>query len=99
LVAQISAFKTILSLLRTESLFLTSLHHSKQAQFANTTFAVLVKGLLAPDVEDEGVTAGWINDELREEWRKVFDRYDDLRFYFLKASTLVFLAQWVSFQY
>lgn len=71
-----------MSLLRTECNFLTSLHSTKQAQFASSTFSIIVKGILQPASNDGLLTA-----ETLEEWKKWLDRYDDIRFHFLKEAT------------
>lgn len=84
--------KTLLSLLRTESVFLTLLHPIRQAQIASSTFSYLVRALLTPviaEAEEDSTTAGWINDELKDEWKKSFDKYDDLRYHFLKEAAYV----------
>ena len=73
-----------MSLLRTESGFLTALHPHRQAQFATQTFAIIVRGLLCP-TGDEGV----LRPEIREEWKKYWDRYDDVRFHFLREAAYV----------
>lgn len=70
-----------MSLLRTESQFLTSLHSTRQAQFATSTFSIVVRGILLPANED-----GILTSETLEEWKKWWDRYDDIRFYFLKEA-------------
>ena len=81
---QVSALSALMSLLRTESAFLTALHPHRQAQFASHTFAIIVRGLLCP-AADEGV----LRPEIREEWKKYWDRYDDIRYHFLKESAYV----------
>lgn len=70
-----------MNLLRAESGFLTSLHPHRQAQFAHASFAHIVRALLLPAGD-----GGLIRQEVRDEWRKWFDRYDDVRFYFLREA-------------
>lgn len=81
---QMSTLNALMSLLRTESNFLTSLHPNRTAQFASSTFALIVKGLLLPP-DDE-----LLQEDTREEWQKWFNKCDDVRFYFLKEATCVF---------
>ncbi|GAA5884161.1 hypothetical protein JCM16303_005948 [Sporobolomyces ruberrimus] len=75
---RLSALNALMSLIRTESLFLTSLHHSKQAQFARASFEYVVRALLLPP-DNEGI----LKTDLAEEWKKWWDRNDDIRFFFL----------------
>jgi len=70
-----------MSLIRTESLFLTSLHHAKQAQFARSSFEYVVRALLLPPDND-----GVLKADLAEEWKKWWDRNDDVRYFFLNKG-------------
>lgn len=79
--SQVSAFTAVMQMVRSESQFLTSLHPSRQAQFATTTFAHLVKMLLSPPTPDAHVP-----QDIRDEWQKYWNRYDDIRFHFLRES-------------
>ncbi|GAA5845410.1 hypothetical protein JCM3766R1_006544 [Sporobolomyces carnicolor] len=82
---RLSALNAIMSLIRTESLFLTSLHHTKQAQFARASFEFVVKALLLPPAND-----GVLQADLAEEWKKWWDKNDDVRYFFLsKGSELL----------
>ncbi|GAA5963703.1 hypothetical protein JCM3765_003552 [Sporobolomyces pararoseus] len=82
---RLSALNALMSLIRTESLFLTSLHHAKQAQFARSSFGFVAKALLLPPDND-----GILSAELAEEWKKWWDRNDDVRYYFLtKGAELI----------
>ncbi|GAA5924671.1 hypothetical protein JCM1841_006381 [Sporobolomyces salmonicolor] len=82
---RLSALNALMSLVRTESLFLTSLHHSNQAQFAHVTFAFVVRAMLLPP-GNEGV----LKADVAEEWKKWWDRCDDVRYWFLeKAAALL----------
>lgn len=70
-----------MSLLRAESAFLTSLHHSRQAQFPSSTFAHIVRAILVPTPRGAELRL-----ETREEWLKWFNRDDDIRYHFLKEA-------------
>ncbi|GAA5849657.1 hypothetical protein JCM8547_000524 [Rhodosporidiobolus lusitaniae] len=78
---RVSALNALMSLVRTESLFLTSLHPQKQARFAQTTFVHVVRAILLPPTED-----GSLAEDVTEEWKKWWDRCDDVRYYFLKEA-------------
>ncbi|GAA6062902.1 hypothetical protein JCM10212_004351 [Sporobolomyces blumeae] len=78
---RLSALNALMSLVRTESLFLTSLHHARQAQFARTTFDFVVRALLLPYGGD-----GILKADVAEEWKKWWDRNDDVRYYFLNRG-------------
>ncbi|GAA5885679.1 hypothetical protein JCM6882_007524 [Rhodosporidiobolus microsporus] len=84
---RLSALNALMSLVRTESLFLTSLHPTKQARFAQTTFVHVVRAILLPPTE-----GGVIQEDVSEEWGKWFDRCDDVRYYFLKEAALLLSA-------
>ncbi|GAA5940013.1 nucleolar complex associated 4 [Sporobolomyces koalae] len=75
---RLSALNALMSLVRTESLFLTSLHHSKQAQFARASFEYVVRALLLPPANN-----GVLQADLAEEWKKWWDRNDDVRYFYL----------------
>ncbi|GAA5917434.1 hypothetical protein JCM5296_001624 [Sporobolomyces johnsonii] len=81
---RLSALNALMSLVRTESLFLTSLHHSNQAQFAHATFAFVVRALLLPP-DEEGV----LKADVAEEWKKWWDRCDDVRYWFLEKAAVL----------
>ncbi|BGP15787.1 hypothetical protein JCM10213_005731 [Rhodosporidiobolus nylandii] len=78
---RLSALNALMSLVRSESLFLTSLHPQKQARFAQTTFVYVVRAILLPPTED-----GALPEDVSEEWKKWWDRCDDVRYYFLKEA-------------
>ncbi|SGY16295.1 BQ5605_C012g06834 [Microbotryum silenes-dioicae] len=80
-VHQISALNALMSLLRTESTFLTSLHHSRQAQFPSSTLVHILRAILLPQ-DDEGL----IVPEIKDEWQKWWNVCDDIRYHFLKGS-------------
>lgn len=73
-----------MSLVRTESLFLTSLHSERQAKFAHGTFTNVVRSLLLPPSED-----GVLPSDVAEEWLKWWDRCDDVRYWFLRETACV----------
>lgn len=73
-----------MSLVRTESLFLTSLQAQKQARFAQTTFLHVVNAILLPPTAN-----GTLAEDVSEEWKKWWDRCDDIRYYFLKEAACV----------
>ncbi|GAA5830762.1 hypothetical protein JCM11251_001065 [Rhodosporidiobolus azoricus] len=81
---RLSALNALMSLVRTESLFLTSLHPTKQARFAQTTFVHVVRAILLPPTE-----GGAIQEDVKEEWNKWFDRCDDIRYYYLKEAATI----------
>ncbi|GAA6027656.1 hypothetical protein JCM8097_007968 [Rhodosporidiobolus ruineniae] len=78
---RLSALNALMSLVRTESLFLTSLHPTKQARFAQTTFVFVVRAILLPSTKE-----GTLVEDVSEEWKKWWDRCDDIRYYFLKEA-------------
>ncbi|GJN89024.1 hypothetical protein Rhopal_001998-T1 [Rhodotorula paludigena] len=78
---RLSALNALMSLVRTESLFLTSLHSERQAKFAHGTFANVVRSLLLPPSED-----GTLPSDVAEEWLKWWDRCDDVRYWFLRET-------------
>ncbi|GAA6007681.1 hypothetical protein JCM10207_004838 [Rhodosporidiobolus poonsookiae] len=78
---RLSALNALMQLVRTESLFLTSLHPTKSARFAHPTFAYVVRAILLPSNED-----GVLKADVSEEWQKWWDRCDDVRLYFLKEA-------------
>jgi U3 small nucleolar RNA-associated protein 19 len=75
---QLSALNALMSLVKTESLFLTSLDSERRAKFAESTLAYVVRALLVPENDD-----GQLGDDVAEEWKKWWDRCDDVRYYFL----------------
>ncbi|KAM0787461.1 hypothetical protein ACM66B_003539 [Microbotryomycetes sp. NB124-2] len=77
---RVSAFTAIMNLLRTESQFMTSLHPTKQAQFAASTLRHVVNALLAPGASE-------VPTDVRDEWTKYWTRYDDVRYFFLQETT------------
>ena len=81
----------LMSLLRTESLFLTSLHPTRSAQFGSKTFAIIVKSILLPGlnpaVESMDGEVNLLRDEMKEEWNKWWNKNDDIRYYFLKEAS------------
>lgn len=78
---QVSSLNALMSLLRHEASFLTSLHSSRQAQFPTSTFAHIVRGILIPTPEGAD-----LSPEIKEEWLKWFNRDDDIRYHFLKGA-------------
>jgi len=76
-----------MSLVRTESAFLTSLHPDRQAKFAHATFAHVVRAILLPPSDD-----GEIQPDVAEEWQKWWDRCDDVRYWFLREAACVRLS-------
>ncbi|GAA5912243.1 hypothetical protein JCM8208_001311 [Rhodotorula glutinis] len=82
---RLSALNALMSLVRTESSFLTSLHPDRQAKFAHATFAHVVRAILLPPSDD-----GEIQPDVADEWQKWWDRCDDVRYWFLReAATLL----------
>ncbi|GAA5821486.1 hypothetical protein JCM3770_000595, partial [Rhodotorula araucariae] len=82
---RLSALNALMSLVRTESTFLTALHPDRQAKFAHATFAHVVRALLLPPGEDAE-----LKPDVAEEWKKWWDRCDDVRYWFLReAATLL----------
>lgn len=75
---QLSALNALMSLVKIESLFLTSLDSERRAKFAESTLAYVVRALLVPENDD-----GQLGDDVAEEWKKWWDRCDDVRYYFL----------------
>ncbi|GAA5968774.1 hypothetical protein JCM11641_000727 [Rhodosporidiobolus odoratus] len=84
---RLSALNALMSLVRTESLFLTSLHPAKHARFAQTTFVHIVRGILTPQPNVE------LREDVLEEWKKWWDRYDDVRYYTLKEAAAILSSQ------
>ncbi|GAA5982170.1 hypothetical protein JCM10908_004766 [Rhodotorula pacifica] len=86
---RLSALNALMSLVKTESLFLTSLDSERRAKFAESTLAYVVRALLVPETEsseDDGV----LREDVAEEWKKWWDRCDDVRYYFLtNAASLL----------
>ncbi|GAA6024439.1 hypothetical protein JCM11491_001737, partial [Sporobolomyces phaffii] len=78
---RLSALNALMSLVRTESLFLTSLHPVQQAQFARGSFEHVVRALLLPS--DNG---GVLKPDVADEWNKWWDRNDDVRYFFLNKG-------------
>ncbi|KAJ8294950.1 hypothetical protein OF846_002016 [Rhodotorula toruloides] len=78
---RLSALNALMSLVRTESMFLTSLDPARRAKFARSTFAYVVRALLLPPTED-----GTLDPDVLEEWKKWWDRCDDVRFFFLEQA-------------
>ncbi|KWU46226.1 CBF-domain-containing protein [Rhodotorula sp. JG-1b] len=82
---RLSALNALMSLVKTESLFLTSLDAERRARFAESTLAYVVRALLVPENDD-----GQLGDDVAEEWKKWWDRCDDVRYYFLtNAASLL----------
>ncbi|SCV67636.1 BQ2448_5247 [Microbotryum intermedium] len=81
---RISALNALMSLLRTESTFLTSLHHSRQAQFPSSTFVHVVRAILLPQ-DDEGLIVA----EIKDEWQRWWNVCDDIRYHFLKEAAVL----------
>ena len=84
-----------MSLLRTESAFLTSLHPTRAAQFGSSPFASVVKSLLLPGFKGDlalgakGKSATLLRDDMKEEWNKWWNKNDDIRYHFFKESSYV----------
>ncbi|KAK4700927.1 U3 small nucleolar RNA-associated protein 19, partial [Phenoliferia sp. Uapishka_3] len=78
-----SALNALLSLVRTEAAFLTSLHPTRASQWPSPTFALVVKGLLIPPGDGE------LLEDTKQEWMKWWDRYDDVRYHFLKEAAIL----------
>ncbi|KAL8292627.1 hypothetical protein RQP46_001239 [Phenoliferia psychrophenolica] len=77
---RLSALNALMSLVRTEAAFLTSLHPTRASQWPSATFALVVKGLLLPTGNGE------LLEDTKQEWMKWWDRYDDVRYHFLKEA-------------
>ncbi|BGP24309.1 Maturation and nuclear export of 40S ribosomal subunits interacting protein [Rhodotorula toruloides] len=78
---RLSALNALMSLVRTESMFLTSLDPARRARFARSTFSYVVRALLLPPTED-----GTLDPDVLEEWKKWWDRCDDVRLFFLEQA-------------
>ncbi|KAM0748140.1 CBF-domain-containing protein [Meredithblackwellia eburnea MCA 4105] len=72
----------LMSLIRTESAFLTSLHPQKQHQWPHESFRLIVRQLLLPSHSNNQL----LPDEAKVEWLKYWNKYDDIRYYFFKES-------------
>lgn len=83
---QLSALSALMSLVRSGSHFLTSLHPDRQAKFAHTTFAHVVRAVLLPPGEGEDAE---LKQDVLDEWKKWWDRCDDVRYWFLREAACV----------
>ncbi|BGP55181.1 hypothetical protein JCM8202_006348 [Rhodotorula sphaerocarpa] len=84
---RLSALNALMSLVKTESLFLTSLDSERRAKFAESTLAYVVRALLIPENE-----TGELGEGVAEEWKKWWDRCDDVRYYFLTNAAALLTA-------
>lgn len=75
-----------MSLVRSESHFLTSLHPDRQAKFAHATFAHVVHAVLLPPGQGEDAE---LKQDVLDEWKKWWDRCDDVRYWFLREAACV----------
>ncbi|GAA5877688.1 hypothetical protein JCM3774_006642 [Rhodotorula dairenensis] len=83
---RLSALNALMSLVKTESLFLTSLDPERRAKFAESSLAYVVRALLVPENDQDGE----LRDDIADEWKKWWDRCDDVRYYFLtNAASLL----------